>query len=160
MLVGIFRGKPTGAENQVMAPPAVLPPRYASRPLLTPAERSFLGVLDLALGPAYQTFVKVRLADVLKVADARYNWQSQFNRISAKHIDFVVCDSTTLRVVAAVELDDASHQSAAAKDSDRFKNEALAVSGIRLVRFSAKRSYTVEDILRHFNGVPPPLPRR
>lgn len=144
----------------MMAPPVSLPPRYSSKPLLSPAERSFLGVLDLALGTQFRIFVKVRLADVLKVADVRYNWRSQFNRISAKHIDFVVCDPTTLCVVAAVELDDASHRSAAAKESDRFKNEALAVSGIRLVRFSVRHSYTVDEIHRHFGGTPPPLPRR
>ncbi len=42
--------------------------RYGSqRALFTPAERSFLGVLEQAMGETYRIFGKVRLADVINV---------------------------------------------------------------------------------------------
>nr|WP_274522501.1 DUF2726 domain-containing protein [Halorhodospira halochloris] len=80
--------------------------------LFSPAERSFLGVLDQAAGYDYRVFGKVRVADVVKVrsmADRRA-WQRAFNQISSKHFDFILCAKDDLSVVAAVELDDKSHQ--------------------------------------------------
>ena len=78
--------------------------------LFTPAERSFLGVLETAVGQGHRVFGKVRIADVIKVKSATNKaWQAGFNRISAKHFDFIVCDRATLRVMCAVELDDKTH---------------------------------------------------
>ena len=79
--------------------------------LLTPAERSFFGVLQQALASDYQVFAKVRLADIIRPVQnpSRSGWQSAFNRITGKHVDFVVCDSARLQVMGVVELDDATH---------------------------------------------------
>lgn len=62
--------------------------------LLTPAERSFYGVLISAVGDSALVFSKVRVADVLKPQKGldRSNWQRAFNRISSKHFDFVLCN--------------------------------------------------------------------
>src|SRR5262245_30044336 len=80
--------------------------------LLTPAERSFFGVLQQAVAPDYQIFAKVRLADIVRPGRnlSRSGWQSAFNRITGKHVDFVLCDSLRLGVVAVIELDDRSHE--------------------------------------------------
>src|SRR5690554_4991478 len=66
--------------------------------LFTPAERSFLGILDQMLGAQYRIMGKVRIADLLSVIPMkdRKQWQSAFNCISAKHFDFVLCDQETL----------------------------------------------------------------
>ena len=47
--------------------PVSLPYRRAG-PLFTPAERSFLGVLDQVLGAEHRAFGKVRVADLVTVA--------------------------------------------------------------------------------------------
>jgi len=73
--------------------------------LCSPAERSFLGALEKVVGNGYQIFAKVRLADIVEVnqglsSSAR---QSAFNRISRKHLDFVICNARDLSIVGAIE---------------------------------------------------------
>ena len=54
---------------------------YHKQPLLfSPAERSFLGVLELALGDNYRVYGKVRIADVLKPSKGspKSHWQKAF----------------------------------------------------------------------------------
>ncbi len=66
--------------------------------LFTPAERSFLGVLNQAVGENAQIFGKVRVADVIapKKGMPRSDWQKAFNKISGKHFDFLLCDKDNL----------------------------------------------------------------
>ncbi len=61
--------------------------------LFSPAERSFLGVLDLAVGDQARVFAKVRVADVLtpETGMGKSKWQQAFNKISAKHVDYLLC---------------------------------------------------------------------
>lgn len=111
--------------------------------LLTPAERSFFGVLEQAVSSDYRIFAKVRLADLVRpvAPGSRSEWQRAFNRISSKHVDFILCDPKSLSVLGAVELDDQSHQDAGRRGRDAFVDEALRSAGIPVVRFEAKRSY-------------------
>lgn len=81
-------------------------PYLKTRALLTPAERSFLGVLDQALGNEFRVMGKVRVADVLSVRSGmnRSAWQQAFNKISAKHFDFLLCNPNDLSVFVDIEL--------------------------------------------------------
>lgn len=65
--------------------------------LFTAAERSFLGILDQAVGDQYRILGKVRIADVLtpEKGMTRKHWQIAFNKISSKHFDYVLCDKQT-----------------------------------------------------------------
>jgi len=88
-------------------------PYVPAKALFSPAERSFLGVLDQAVGPGHRVFGKVRVADLASVKSglgtaAR---QGALNRVAAKHFDFVVCRASNLSVICAVELNDISHSS-------------------------------------------------
>ena len=81
--------------------------------LFSPAERSFLGVLDQAVGENAQIFGKVRVADVIapKKGISPSDWQKAFNKISGKHFDFLLCNKKDLSVLCAIELNDSSHNS-------------------------------------------------
>jgi hypothetical protein len=116
--------------------------------LLTPAERSFLGVLEQAIGGQYRVYAQVRLADLLAVRTGigRSARTIALNRINRKHADFVLCDKETLEIVCAIELDDASHQQARRKERDTFVEEACRVAGLPLARFVAKATYTIQDV--------------
>lgn len=116
--------------------------------LFSPAERSFLGVLDLAVGNEYRVLGKVRVADVLAPQKglSRKNWQVAFNRISAKHFDYLLCDPQTLEVKAAVELDDSSHNSKARAKRDTFLESACESAGLPLIRIKAQRNYQVNTV--------------
>ncbi len=116
--------------------------------LFSPAERSFLGVLDQAVAGKYRVFGKVRIADVAAVAgnSSRAHWQRAFNRISAKHLDFVVCDPADLSFVCAIELDDKTHAQHKRKDRDQFVESVCAAMKLPLLRLPAKRGYGVEFV--------------
>lgn len=129
--------------------------------LFTPAERSFLGVLDLAIGNEYRILGKVRVADVLAPQKglSRKNWQIAFNRISAKHFDYLLCDPKTLEVKAAVELDDSSHNSKARVKRDAFLEGACESAGLPLIRIKAKRNYQVSAVKETIAAAfAPPIP--
>ena len=81
--------------------------------LFSPAERSFLGVLSQSVGKDAQVFGKVRVADILtpEKGMTRSEWQKSFNKISGKHFDFILCNSSDLSVLCALELNDSSHNS-------------------------------------------------
>lgn len=118
--------------------------------LLSPAERSFYGVLVQAVGNAGLVFCKIRVADVLKPrkGGTRSEWRGAFNSISSKHFDFVICDPATCAVKLAVELDDASHGAAQAQARDRLVNRACESAGLPLVRIRAARGYAIDDLRR------------
>jgi hypothetical protein len=116
--------------------------------LLTPAERSFFGVLQQAVGSDYQIFAKVRLADIVRPVrnPSRSGWQSAFNRITGKHVDFVLCDSSGLGVVAVIELDDRTHERFERGVRDGLVYSALTDARIPILRVSARQSYSPAQI--------------
>ena len=116
--------------------------------LFTPAERSFLGVLDQAVSADYRVFGKVRVADVVAVAKGtpKPQWQSTFNQISAKHFDFVLCRPNDLKPVCVIELNDQSHTKESRQGRDNFLERVCTAAGIPLIFFPAKSTYTLAEI--------------
>ena len=129
-------------------PAAVELPYERNSVLLSAAERSFLGVLEQALGEGYRVCPKVRVADAISVRGSlpHGEWQRAFNRISSKHFDFILCRSTDLEIACAVELDDSTHQRSKRQERDMFLGEVCSVSSLPLLRFPAKGAYTVSAI--------------
>lgn len=123
-------------------------PYVLNKTLFTPAERSFLGVLDLAIADQYRVFGKVRVADILLPGNGlnKSHWKIAFNKISAKHFDFVLCNKQTLEVIAVIELDDKSHQKGKTQKRDFVIASACASAGLPLIRFVATASYQVTEI--------------
>ena len=119
-----------------------------SAALFTNAERSFLGVLDQAIGQHYRIMGKIRLADVIKVKanPDKSAWQRAFNQIQSKHVDFAACDPATLQVKFVIELDDSSHDQAKRQERDQFVDKALRSAGVPMHRFEARRTYSMQEI--------------
>lgn len=116
--------------------------------LLTNAEHSFYKTLVKAKPINSVIFSKVRVADLLKPHSYknRSEWQVAFNKISAKHFDFVICNAETLDVICVIELDDKSHSTAKVKDRDLFLNDACSGAELKLIRFKAQKNYQVDSI--------------
>ena len=112
---------------------------------LSPAEISFFHVLKGVLGPEYYLITKVRLSDLFYVSKPRSN-RAAFNRISMKHVDFVVCDTKTMRPLLGVELDDASHRNEKAKKRDDFVEKLFATAKLPLLRVPAAKGYVPGEI--------------
>jgi hypothetical protein len=123
-------------------------PYQSSGVLFTPAERSFYGVLEQSVGGSVKVLGKVRVADVItpKKGLSRSEWQKAFNKISAKHFDFVLCKNDDLSIICAIELDDSSHNSKNRQKRDVFLKGACEAASIPLIQVPAKSGYVIGDI--------------
>jgi len=61
-------------------------------------------------------------------------WLEWHDRISHESIDFLICDRD-FGIIAAIELDDRSHDAAPRQKADVTKNRALAAAHVPLVRW-------------------------
>jgi hypothetical protein len=108
--------------------------------LLTAAENSFYQVLLQTTGGRATICPKVRLGDIL---DAEAGAQTRIgkSRIDRKHVDFLLCEPTTLQPLVAIELDDSSHHRPDRQARDRFVDEAFSSAKLPLVHVRAQRQY-------------------
>lgn len=146
--------------TDVFAQAAESPVRYSSQTiLLSVAEQRFFDAMRQACEANEMLCPKVRLADVLRCPKGEYS-QSAFNKISSKHIDFVLIESTSSRILAVIELDDKSHNSHRAQVRDTFVDQALASAGIPVVRVKAAAQYEISVLRRQLQfKLRPPLER-
>jgi Protein of unknown function (DUF2726) len=118
-------------------------PFYAKRPLTQP-EQVLYHRLVRAL-PEHIVLAQVQVSRVLGVKKG-HNFHSWNNRINRLSYDFVIC-SKDATVVAAVELDDKSHERSDRAATDDKKNVATSAAGVRLVRWNVK-ALPNEDAIR------------
>ena len=127
-------------------------PDYRPREtLLTPAERRFAEALERALPAGVRACPKVRLADVIMRPSGDRSLAS-LGKIAQKHLDFVLVEERTSRILAAVELDDRSHERPDRVARDRFVDEALESAGVPLLRVKAARGYDSRTLLAPLFG--------
>jgi hypothetical protein len=118
---------------------------YLKKTIFTPAERSFLGVLESLEMAEYRIMAKVRLADIFGVKKGD-GWQSAFNRISAKHIDFLLVRQSDGAPVLGIELDDSSHDEPDRKERDKFVDAVYASANLPLLHVSVRQTYEARAI--------------
>lgn len=132
-------------EARVNAAPQ-LPYRLNER-FLTPAELNFFQVLQAAVNGRAVLCTKVNLGDLFRVAASdQSEYRIYTNKIDRKHVDFLLCDLTTLRPLVGIELDDKSHQRADRQARDVFVNEVFKAARLPLLRVPVKASYRVADL--------------
>jgi len=122
---------------------------YTSFPtLLSPAERSFFGVLNKAVDDSVIVFSKVRIADTLRPQKGlnRSDRQRAFNRISSKHFDFVLCRKHDISVLCVIELNDSSHNSQKRQKRDSLLREICDSAHLPLIEITARRTYNLEEL--------------
>jgi very-short-patch-repair endonuclease len=107
-------------------------PFYAKKPLSQPEQVLYHRLV--AAMPECIVLAQVQLSQVLGVKKG-FNFHEWNNRINRMSLDFLVClkDST---IVAAVELDDKTHEKASRVEADAKKEKALSAAGVALVRWN------------------------
>ncbi len=127
---------------------------YRARPsLVTRNELRFYAALRRAAGTRFAIAVKVRLADIITCPGAA--WSMGYGRLIAqKHLDFVLCDPETLRIVLAFEVDDRTHERPDRRLRDLFVDRAMAAAGVPLVRVRAAATYSPRAIERLLSAAP------
>jgi hypothetical protein len=144
ILIGLTKGA-TSAKQDIDSM-AVWP--YVPRELMTAPERELFVRLRQAL-PEYLIFSQVQLCRMIEV-DPNEDKQAWFNRINRMSVDFVVCAPDGAKILAAIELDDSSHERADRLKADVKKDKALKSAGIRMIRWPVRGMPTSQQIRADF----------
>lgn len=110
--------------------------KFKQKTLLTPNELEFLGRLEAA-APELRFFPQVAMGALLDPAVSRSDGKAYYRlrgMFSQKIVDFVAQRRSDGAIVAIIELDDRTHDSA--KDAKR--DEMLQSAGYRIVRWHSK----------------------
>lgn len=115
---------------------------YQKKYLLTKTEYRFWIILnsyvkkyDLSICP------KVRMEDFVQVKESDTKMRQRYRGyIKSRHVDFLLCDNQ-LNILAAIELDDKSHDTKNAKKVDTLKNDVCDAANIPLYRFKTNENY-------------------
>jgi hypothetical protein len=121
--------------------------RLRSKALLTANEAEFFRRLQRAL-PGFHVFPQVSFAAFLTddgqlSRNATWNLRAKFDR---KIADFVICERSTLRVVAVVELDDRTHDARA----DRQRDAITRAAGYQTIRYQSRQKPSESEIAALF----------
>lgn len=162
-LFALFSGKPRIRETYY--PPArtapVQKPRklpyQLSMSLLSAQETDFFRALQWVVGTQAIICPKVRIADFVEVRGSQ-NWQSDFNSISQKHVDFLLCDPASLRPLLAIELDDSSHDRPDRRQRDQFVKDVYGAAGLPLLNVRGRRNFNASELAAQVLPYLPQLP--
>jgi very-short-patch-repair endonuclease len=123
-------------------------PFVVRKPMSVPEQILYFRLLESL--PEHIVLAQVQVSRFLGVkrGHAVQGWQNRINRLS---VDFLVLkkDST---VVAAIELDDRTHQRSDRLAADSRKNRALSAAGVQLIRWSVADMPGTEEIRSKLTG--------
>ena len=127
---------------------------------LSPAELSFFQVLRSVTGEQVVACAKVSLGDLFfaQTGDPRKN-RAVANRIDRKHVDFLLCECSTMRPMLGIELDDRSHERPERKARDELVDGVFAAAGLPLLRVPVRQGYAPAELvalIQPFFGAPAP----
>lgn len=121
--------------------------------LLTATELHFYEWLREYLPENQSIFVDVSLKDFIKVSNEidkkdRLKYQ---NKIDKKHVDFLICEKKTTKILFAIELDDKSHNSEKRKKRDEFVDNVYRAAAIKLIHIKPRKNYTKDFMDKNLN---------
>lgn len=117
---------------------------------LSHAELSFYHVLRSTLAQDVTIVIKPRLSDILFVRQPHKN-QGARNRIDRKHVDFLLCETATMKPRLVVELDDRSHQKKDRQDRDELVDGALRTAGLPILHVQAMKGYVPQELFEQIH---------
>ncbi len=114
-------------------------------------EKPFFDELQRQNNGRYTILSKVRMEDVVNVVKG-LNYKKSYsmrNRIKSRHIDFVILDKFSGKILAVIELDDNSHNWKKAEAGDDLKNAVFSFVGVKFYRVKVGETYSdkVAEIL-------------
>lgn len=121
-------------------------PFVVRKPMTVPEQVLYFRLLEAL--PEHIVLAQVQLSRFLTVKRGQLSrgWLNRINRLS---VDFLILKKDAT-VVAAVELDDKTHQRNDRREADSRKYRALADAGVRLVRWNVGDMPSVSAIRADF----------
>lgn len=116
---------------------------FIAKPLLTDNELEFYGRLLDAL-PRDAIFVQVAMGALMAPKAAQHTdhfWRMR-SKFAQKFVDFVICEPSTLAVIAIIELDDRTHDPV----KDIARDAMLASAGYTVLRWQSNRKPDATEI--------------
>ena len=115
--------------------------------LLSPAEKNFYDALRKIAGENIAICPKPSLREVMEVKETvKEDRWTYFNRISQKHVDFLLCDKYSMEIICAVELDDSSHLLPERQERDEFIDRAFASAELDIFHIPCRRRYGAAEV--------------
>lgn len=116
--------------------------------LLNASEIRFFETLSKVVPTKTYISPKVRIADLVDVDlphESKEFW-SNFNRISQKHVDFVVCNRVNFAPLLIIELDGGSHNELLRQKRDQFVDEVFKEAKIPILHVRVSQFYDESTI--------------
>ena len=111
--------------------------------IFTETEKKFYKLLKIITDDInLNILAKVRLADIIHTENKNYKY---FNKIKAKHIDFILIDKEG-NIKLLIELDDKTHNNYDRQQRDKFINEIFINEKIKLLRIPVQNTYNLQEI--------------
>ena len=117
-------------------------PFYAKKPLSQPEQVLYHRLVNTL--PDHIILAQVQLSRVLGVKKG-FNFGEWNNRINRMSLDFLICQKDS-SIIAAIELDDKTHNQESRKEADTKKDKALESANIRIIRWNVKAIPDSEEI--------------
>lgn len=126
-------------------------PVYAKKVLSQPEQILYFRLVKAL--PEGIVLAQVQLSQLIGIKKGHnsYTWNNRINRMS---VDFVICNRDA-SIVAAIELDDATHANIHRMAADKKKDSALASAGIPVIRWhvnSLPDSVFIQSAIRPLTG--------
>lgn len=112
--------------------------------LMTYAEADFYRLLLQVVGEKYAVYPQVHLSAIIEHKIKGQNWKAAFRHINGKSVDFVVCDTQNFKPIAAIELDDKTHEYKNRRIRDEEVERILSEARLPLARFT--RQQNIEEV--------------
>jgi hypothetical protein len=144
--------------RRLLTPQAGVPAEYRRvKALLTDAELRFFHVLRDCVPSTQIVLCKVRVADFVTPAISGPKRQTAFNRISAKHADFLLCDAESMSPLLVIELDDKSHERGERRDRDAFMDSVYASVQLPILHVKVQAKYSAADLRARISAALSPV---
>ena len=116
--------------------------------LFTPVERSFLSLIDEAVGKDYRILCRVKLSDVVAIRQNtdKKTSRNALSRANGRYLDFVLCAKEDMSPVLAVDLVHDNGKEGYKKQRDWFVSGTLDAARMPHVRIKVRSGYKVQDI--------------
>jgi predicted RNA-binding Zn-ribbon protein involved in translation (DUF1610 family) len=115
---------------------------------LSGAEIAVYRMLKQMIGERYIIFSKVSLNEVFSIVRPNENVH-YFNKLFRKYVDFLLCDSGSLKPQIGVELIRAAGEGGV-READRFMEELFVTAGLPLVQLRAGEQLGIPEMAMRF----------
>ncbi|MDR1350581.1 MAG: DUF2726 domain-containing protein [Zoogloeaceae bacterium] len=124
-------------------------PKYMDRFKLLDTWETDLYVKLTSIMPGLIVFAQVSLPQMLYIKGAHA--RQQMRQIGHMSVDFLICrkDGNDIKMIAAIELNGASHTRADRQQADALKEKVLEEAGIPLIVYDVENMPDAETIKKH-----------